>query len=417
MKQKSLFLGLILLTFAGYSQTGWYTQNSNTNSYLFDVHFANQSEGWASGLSGLILHTNDGGSTWNPQNPPPNNYYLSIFFTDNQNGWATGYGGKIIQTSDGGNTWNQQTSNSTTELYKTFFINSSTGWVVGGDNGVFPSFIKHRAILFTNNGGNTWTSLVNTTGKSLLRDVHFVDQNIGFAVGESGTILFTPNGGVNWIEQMSDQFYHFYGVHFTDANNGYVVGEYLGLPHVSVIFNTTDGGLSWNSQTFGTDEGLSDVFFTDFNNGWAVGGSATEATILRTTDGGFSWFAEDPGTDKPLSAIHMIDANNGWAVGHLGTIINTSRLTGIGHEENKLPVEIYPNPATDVFNINMTSEDFGYGNVTILNMAGQVVYRSNVTSSQNTNQRIDTRNFSEGIYTVVVENAADRMVKKVIIRK
>jgi photosystem II stability/assembly factor-like uncharacterized protein len=69
-------------------------------------------------------------------------------------------------------------------------------------------------------------------------------------------------------------------VHFVNATTGTAVGE------SGTILRTTDGGSSWVSQTSGTTEWLFGVSFTDARTGTAVG---TGGTILRTTNGGSAW--------------------------------------------------------------------------------------------------------------------------------
>jgi len=418
MKKTIIIISLMLITGLAYPQVQWYPQNSGTNSYLFDICFADQYNGWASGVTGLILHTNDGGTNWYSLNPPPNNSYYSLCFTDSQTGWASGYGGKIIHTTDGGTTWTDQNSGSDTDLYDIFFINENEGWVVGGDNGVYPSFIEHREVLHTTDGGNNWTAQINQAYESLLFDVHFLDQNIGFAVGESGHILHTSNGGNNWVEQMSDQFYHFYSVFFVNASTGFVVGVYLGLPHVSVIFSTFDGGTTWTPQTFGTDETLSDIFFVDEDNGWAVGGTATSSIILNTTDGGVNWEYIESGTDKSLSSVYFIDNNTGWAAGYLGTIISTYFPTGINSPESDVSLLVCPNPASNKISVDISSFSQEQVTLIILNSIGQIVYRSEEElNAQTAILNINTCSFSDGLYTVILEGSSEIASQKVIIRR
>ena len=67
------------------------------------------------------------------------------------------------------------------------------------------------------------------------------------------------------------------GVSFINANTGTAVGC------SGTILRTTNGGTNWTSQTSGTTNCLCDVSFTDANNGTAVG---DDGTILRTTNGG-----------------------------------------------------------------------------------------------------------------------------------
>jgi len=63
-------------------------------------------------------------------------------------------------------------------------------------------------------------------------------------------------------------------VHSVDVNTGWAVGE------GGIIVHTTDGGAYWTTQTSGTTERLIGVHFVDANTGWAVG---SNGTILKAT--------------------------------------------------------------------------------------------------------------------------------------
>lgn len=315
-----LFLILSSLNFTQ-AQVGWFNQNSGVNSVLFDVHFVDDSNGWIAGNTGLIMHTSNGGLNWNVQTAPANNTYYSIFFVDGQNGWAGGFGGKLIRTTNGGTNWIDGTAGTYRFRYDLYFINAITGWVVGGDNGVYPTFMPHREIYFTSNGGVSWSSQYGASGKSPLMGVHFVDINNGFAVGETGTVMRTTNCGVYWYEDTTITGYHLSDVFFINSNKGWMVGIYLGLPHIPAIFNTNDGGNSWNIQTFGVDETLSSIYFTDVMNGWAVGGTSSDCLILHTSNGGMNWAYQYGPTNSYLYKVNFFDQYNGWAVGANGTIL------------------------------------------------------------------------------------------------
>src|SRR5271169_5239310 len=68
-----------------------------------------------------------------------------------------------------------------------------------------------------------------------LNNVFFSDVNNGTAVGTSGIILRTTNGGSSWKAQVSGTSSTLYGVYFLNADTGYAVGAN------SVIIKTTDG--------------------------------------------------------------------------------------------------------------------------------------------------------------------------------
>jgi len=418
MKKALIIFSLLLVAGHAFSQYQWNPQISGTSSYLFDIYFADHYNGWACGTTGLMLNTTDGGETWNEQSAPPNNAYYSVCFTDAQTGWASGYAGKMIHTTDGGNSWTSQNSGSNTFLYDVFFMDENEGWAAGGDHGNYPTFINYREILHTTDGGNTWQVQLSQSHEPLLHDIQFINGNLGFAVGESGRILKTSNGGNDWIEKMADHFYHFYGVSFVNEHTGFVVGEYLGLPHVSTVFSTNDGGETWTNQTFGTDESLLDVYFIDEYNGWAVGGTATSASLLYTNDGGLNWMYSETGSDKALSSVHFLDLNTGWAAGYMGTIIKTNLATGINDSENDEQFSVYPNPAGNYFSVNIPEPSDNRTTLKILNSLGQEVYTNSVgTNTSATAININTSNFVNGFYTVLLENNSRITLQKLIIDK
>src|SRR5437899_3015209 len=85
----------------------------------------------------------------------------------------------------------------------------------------------------------------------------FSDANNGTAVGLSGTIVRTTDGGRHWVIQPSGTIEWLYGVSFTDANTGTVVGAN------GTILRTTNAGSTWVSQASGTTNALFAVSFSD----------------------------------------------------------------------------------------------------------------------------------------------------------
>jgi photosystem II stability/assembly factor-like uncharacterized protein len=343
----SVFVSIIIFTTVTLAQPQWYEQDSGVNRELFDVCFVDQTNGWISGVTETMLHTTDGGATWTSQNILPNNVYYTVFFTDLLNGWATGDGGKIVHSTDGGETWFDQVDPYTTNYYGSSFINPNMGWLAGGDAGGFPTYIPHRAILNTTNGGATWNVQYSAAYESLLRSIQMVDQNIGYAVGENGIIMKTTNGGTNWLQQTVISSFHLFDVYFASSTNGWVIGEYLGVPHYGAIFKTTDGGVNWSETSLGVDESLGGIYFTDMMHGWAVGGSPSiGGTIYYTSDGGANWIQQNIPSVEFLYKVFFVDETHGWASGHLGTIIAT---------ESTVPVEFTSFSAiADQYNVTLS---------------------------------------------------------------
>ena len=74
-------------------------------TFLRDIHFINPSVGWATGFTGKIINSTDGGLTWQTQVEDLSQHFKSIFFLDNQTGWAGGENGAFYTTTDGGANW------------------------------------------------------------------------------------------------------------------------------------------------------------------------------------------------------------------------------------------------------------------------------------------------------------------------
>jgi hypothetical protein len=69
------------------------------------VKFVSDTEGWACGMFGTILHTANGGSTWEDQSYPTNSTLLDMEFVNDQKGCAVGDSGVVLFTFNGGPTW------------------------------------------------------------------------------------------------------------------------------------------------------------------------------------------------------------------------------------------------------------------------------------------------------------------------
>ena len=76
----------------------------------------------------------------------------------------------------------------------------------------------------------------NTT--ATLRSVYFINNDTGYTVGNSGTILKTTDGGYNWISQTSNTTYDLLSVYFINADTGFTVGNHQTIyPNIRWRFN------------------------------------------------------------------------------------------------------------------------------------------------------------------------------------
>lgn len=348
----STFLFLSFLN-TGFSQSGWFQQNSGTTLPINEVQFLDGNTGYIvcgtySIGAGQIRKTTNGGQTWFLQLSL--SYRLAaVYFIDVNTGDAVGVDPIAKRTTNGGTTWFNQ---NITEynVSGVHFVDANTGVIVGaigiGQNGI---------ILFTTDGGSSWINR-NYGHDARWFDVHFFDANTGIVVGDyfGFGIIRTTNSGINWT--VVTPYNPMRSVSFADNNKGIACGR-------NVIYRTTNNGINWTAQTLNTMV-LNSVSYVDTNIAYVVGDTGK---ILYTTNAGVNWLQQNSGTTQHLYSVNFINQNTGWATGNNGIILKTTTggVTGITIVSSQIPIEFklyqnYPNP----FNPNtkvkfqISKEDF-----------------------------------------------------------
>lgn len=204
-------LPAIITSYAQYS-----TQEIN------DFYFLNANTGFAVGYNGIILKTNDGGTSWNFSGSLGAGTYRSVWFVDPTTGFIASHGKKIKKTVNGGENWADWVSEETTfnHFFEIRFFNATTGVAIG-DGGV---------IFRTVDAGENWTrATVTPAASGQLWGLEIVSENVGYASGQSGQIYVTNDAGVSWSKQETNL----------------PTAIYRGMAHSkdSVVIAVGDGGL------------------------------------------------------------------------------------------------------------------------------------------------------------------------------
>lgn len=279
----------------------WAEQTSPTIQSLRDVYFVNADIGTAVGDEGTILHTTNGGQNWTIQIPVVMFPFLKVHFINSSTGIIAGQGG-ILRTTDGGNNWGQSIP---TGLYLSVSFGDASAGIAVGSSGIMAR---------SADGGENWV-MINNGATTEIRNIFFSTESIATAVGSSGVIWRTTNAGQNWFSQSSGTTSSLNSVYFTGINYGTAVGA------GGTIVRSTDGGNNWVSQSSGGVQALNDVFFTDVNTGYAVGASGK---IIKTTNGGSNWFTQTSGGSFTLNEVFFTDANTGIIAALSGRILRTT---------------------------------------------------------------------------------------------
>lgn len=188
------------------------------------------------------------------------------------------------------------------------FINDDVAIIVG-DSGT---------ILRTTDGGLNWNKLLNITSKNL-KSINIAQNNF-YVCGDSGFIIESSNFGVSW-NSIPFQFQtNLSGVFFIDTLNGYVVGE-------NSIYKTTNKGGNWTHQTF--DNNLFQaVYFINKDTGFATSlrifsPGNFHSAIYKTTNGGIDWFIQISTPGEELYEIYFIDSV-GYIIGEHEKVFRTT---------------------------------------------------------------------------------------------
>lgn len=254
-------------------------QELPTDLTLTDAYFLDDQQGFVSAgnifTDGLVFQTVNGGQTW------------TVLDSFDRGIYSLSYDGQNLLIGECGQLLHQQRlpigSKTTKRVDAGWWpwhnqLTLANGDVlsVGGEN--FGRGFVHRYSPST----NTFT-LMDTFKHELREIIQTADGTI-HAAGY-GLVLRSKNGGEDWeVSRLQGDFFR--GIDFPSNDVGYVVGEY------GSVYKTTDGGINWvncragNSLFANPNKLLRDIAFVDENTGFLVG---TGSLVLRTTDGGKTW--------------------------------------------------------------------------------------------------------------------------------
>lgn len=270
-------------------------------------------------LSVLVAHHTQS-QTWERQfATAPTSNFASVQFLDGQNGYASGTSGTVFKTSNGGATWAVKPCGTSAHLKDHHFISASLGWAVGANG----------AIIKTTDGGTSWSSQVSGT-TAQLNWVYFADNQVGYAAGASGTFLKTTNGGTTWTNLGTPTTANIENGWFTSATTAHVVCS------DGTILRTTNAGAYWQTQYVNIPYNLRSVHFVSTTNGWAVGANGR---IKRTVTGGDVWYVQNAGTTQQLNAVYFPHPDTGWVAGNGGLIMRTTNAGATWHTQASTTTE------------------------------------------------------------------------------
>lgn len=348
------FLSLtIFFTNSLYSQSRWIDLQSlpaiNVNDRYEDVYFLNLSTGFVIHISGKIYKTTDGGRTFALTANLPSTFFRSVGFFDETTGIIGTLTGSnpFLRTTNGGANWSSITNISgpvPLSLCGIDIINSQTAVTVGRYS-CPPYFLR------TTDKGVSWVS--RTLDTSLVRslvDCYFWTADSGIVVGgysptnnfqfSNSVVLFTSNGGETFSRVFKSTRTSEWGwkICFINANTGFVAVE----AGTGVILKTTNKGQSWTDIVFNAADDLEGIGFINQNTGWV----GRHGPTYGTTNGGANWTLAPWG--EQINRFRFMSDTLGFAVGK-SFYKFTQESVGVRNISEEIPESFYlhqnyPNP-------------------------------------------------------------------------
>ncbi len=221
-------------------------------------------------------------------------------------------------------------------------------------------------------GQGTWDPIAVPTQQNL-NSVYFTDSLTGWAVGDSGVIIHTIDGGESWIFQNSTTENDIVDVFFLNSNLGWASSfNYTVIPYGTIILKTINGGVDWVAEPYPEENiFMNTILFLDSLNGW-MGGSPH--ALVNTTDGGIQWEQADIDTSTlaffPVLSIQFYNEQYGYACGGIFDIAGVTWRTNNGGEK-WYAIDGSDAPADEVHELYIFDSlhvmgaggdpDFGYG--------------------------------------------------------
>jgi hypothetical protein len=229
--------------------------------------------------------------------------------------------------------------------------------------------------------GTAWFgSLFDFVGNDVISGIDVKITDNPLAVGEQifGSIFYFPDGGTEWL-QIWDSSNDSYSIQSSD------LGNWVTIPTGGFNVNTTD-------------------FYMVTVGQWS---SAPEPLFERQGDIGWNYIQ---GRDQDNANRGFFDRKSPLVRAR----VNSGEV-GIDDSEMEDKFLVYPNPANDIVNVNITLTNAENTTINVRDISGKVIQTINLgTVNGEQKVAISVAEFSTGVYFIEMTNTNGKQVKKFV---
>ena len=243
----------------------WIMYRTKADRLLRAMYFKDSLHGLVAGDGGTILYTDDGGKTWAERLDDKKAHVTTEHLLDvvgiGDEVWISGFTGTMLHSRDFGRTFEKQKTGTTMALQGTFFLDANRGWAVGWSG----------AILRTLDGGKKWENIDTAAATWSLNAVYFKNEKEGWAAGFSGELLRSKDGGATWEALKTPVMSTLASINIDKAGRLWIAAD-------EQLLVSQDGGGTWKTAAQDNNMFLSRLFRTG-DTFWAMG----ELGLLKQT--------------------------------------------------------------------------------------------------------------------------------------
>lgn len=339
-----------------------------------------------------------------------------IDFPSTEVGYACGgsyfgiYRDVILKTYDSGMTWVTITTNEFTGyLFEHIeFLNVDTGFVAGdspfvrtldGGNSFEEIFLPTDAGQITLLSSTPDSRIIAATRQSVSNDPDSTMYSI-YSSDDYGTnwdLRFSLTTELNSFLDSNEIL----DIYFLDNDLGYGVGNN------GIFLKTTDGGDTWVASFISPFSNMSTVFFTSEN----VGYTNIAGGISKTIDGGETWSQQNVVDPHPIIQIEFANDSIGYAMSYerIYKTTNNGGTLSIDGQSELNGISVFPNPAQDFIQI-ATPNLVSIQKIDLYNSNGKHIY-----SFDKSIEKLNIGEVNSGIYFLTITSVNSTITKKIVI--